>query len=275
MAGPSTPGRFFGAAGPRTALTQARRNRGHGWVLSLLILSLGHPLVAYGEGWREAEQAAYDKRDLSGVASQLNLALASEGKSAEWLWRRARLAFETARLYPRQDPRSTQQLQEGMRLAEQAIKQDDRSAWAHAWYAFILGYSIEKAAPETQIRQAFVLAEHLKRAIALDPTLGSAYLALGRWHYGLADLSWVERKVASALFATPPEGSFAEAERLLKEGAKLEPWKLEQHLWLAKAQLKLGKSSQAKATLERALAVQGKESETGTRSHIQQLLKSL
>lgn len=245
------------------------------WCLPLGWLLLVQTPVAQAESWQETEQQAYDRRDLTTMAAQLNRAFPTEGKTADWLWRKARLLFETGIQYPRQDARNLQAIQEGLSLVQQALKLDDQSAQAHAWYAYILGYSIQKSAIEVQIRKASEVADHLKRAIRLDPTLGAAYLALGRWHYSLADLSWVERKVASTVFSTLPEGSFAEAERLLKEGARLEPWKLEQHLWLARAQLKLGKEQAAKVTVERALSVDAREREVGTKKALQELLKSL
>jgi hypothetical protein len=34
---------------------------------------------------------------------------------------------------------------------------------------------------------------------------------LGRWCYAVASVSWMERKLASAIFATPPESSYDEA----------------------------------------------------------------
>ena len=33
----------------------------------------------------------------------------------------------------------------------------------------------------------------------------------GRWCYNVAELSWMERKIASALFGEPPKSSYEEA----------------------------------------------------------------
>jgi hypothetical protein len=43
---------------------------------------------------------------------------------------------------------------------------------------------------------------------------------MGRWCQGVANIGWMERKLASALFATPPESSHQEAlEYFLKSHA--------------------------------------------------------
>ena len=43
---------------------------------------------------------------------------------------------------------------------------------------------------------------------------------MGNWAIGVASLGWLERKAASALFATPPESSYEEALGFLLEADK-------------------------------------------------------
>ena len=38
----------------------------------------------------------------------------------------------------------------------------------------------------------------------LDPSHATTHHVLGEWAFGVASISWVERRVAAALFATPP-----------------------------------------------------------------------
>ena len=42
------------------------------------------------------------------------------------------------------------------------------------------------------------------RSAQLNPHKATTHHVLGEWAYGVASISWVERRVAAALFATPP-----------------------------------------------------------------------
>lgn len=53
--------------------------------------------------------------------------------------------------------------------------------------------------------------EHIDRAISLNPSDPNLFYLRGRWEYEVAALSWLEKKAASALYATPPDATFDEA----------------------------------------------------------------
>ena len=57
----------------------------------------------------------------------------------------------------------------------------------------------------------FASQEHIDTAISLNPSDPTLYYLRGRWEYEVAGLSWLEKKAAAALYATPPESTFDEA----------------------------------------------------------------
>ena len=71
------------------------------------------------------------------------------------------------------------------------------------------------------------MQEHIDTAISLSPNNANLFYLRGRWAYEVAGLSWLEKKAASALYATPPEATFVEA---LEDFMRVEnlceaPWK--------------------------------------------------
>ena len=108
-------------------------------------------------------------------------------------------------------------------------------------------YTLERL-PE--IRQSF------ERASQLNPHDGTVMYCLGAWCYGLADLGWVSRKLASTLFATPPVSSFGEALEFFLRAEEVEPgfWS-KNTLMIARCYVKLGERAKAhewaRATAER------------------------
>lgn len=54
-------------------------------------------------------------------------------------------------------------------------------------------------------------------SIELNPNDPTNWHLLGNFAFGLADMPWYQRKVVSAIFATPPTGTYEEAlENFLK-----------------------------------------------------------
>ena len=64
---------------------------------------------------------------------------------------------------------------------------------------------------------------HFEKAVELNPSDGMSHYCLGAWCFGLADLSWIMRNVAAAVFATPPSSTYEEALEHYLRAEKAEP----------------------------------------------------
>lgn len=69
--------------------------------------------------------------------------------------------------------------------------------------------------------------EHIDRAIELRPKEPILHYLNGRWCFEVAGLSWLEKKAAAALFATPPEATYEQALGYFMKSEELSPgtWK--------------------------------------------------
>ena len=81
---------------------------------------------------------------------------------------------------------------------------------------------------------------------------------MGRWHYNVADLAWYERTIASAIYATPPEGTFEEAIEYFGNAIDTNPNDLRHYLWMAKSLYKISEYEKAKSILDEASKIEVK-----------------
>lgn len=245
------------------------------WALCWLTLAPSLWAAEPKSSWEEVLDTAHLQKDLNRVKAVLDEQAPANQRNSAWWTQRARLEFEQARLHPVRSTAYKQHFSNALKYAKDATTLNPSSGRAHAWYAYILGAQTENADPETQIRNSFEIRTHLERGISLGERTADSYFALGRWHYGLADLGWVTRKMAASLYAEPPEGSFVEASRNLQKAIEVEPQKLNAYLWLARTKLKLDDEAGARKILEQALQVKNPQDDQNALVEIKKLLKSL
>ncbi len=173
----------------------------------------------------------------------------------DWLWRMARLDFDEAYQLRDRDGRKQQLLRRGLEYARKALGTDEKCAKAHLYYAMIIGQIAYYEGNEAKIRVSYEVKKHGLRALELDPSSASAYHMMGRWHYELADLSWIERTLAETLYSKLPDASFPEAVRCFKEARRLEPDNVSHGLWLAKSLLANDQRHEARKALEAAVKI--------------------
>ncbi|XP_078000899.1 regulator of microtubule dynamics protein 1-like [Glandiceps talaboti] len=135
-----------------------------------------------------------------------------------------------------------------------ALSIDDDCAEAHKWYALCLGSAGEYEPMNQKIKNGFIFKDHIEKAIKLRPKEASLKHFMGRWCYEVAQLSWLERKAAAALYSTPPTSTVDEALEYFLQGENLEPgfWKTNP-LYLAKCYIQKSSYVEAKTWLQKCL----------------------
>nr|XP_006813610.1 PREDICTED: regulator of microtubule dynamics protein 3-like [Saccoglossus kowalevskii] len=135
-----------------------------------------------------------------------------------------------------------------------AITLDDNCPDAHKWYALCVGSSGQYESTQQRITNGFLYKEHIEKAIRLRPTEASLRHFLGRWCYEVAQLSWLERKAASALYATPPSATVDEALEHFLKAESLQPgfWKTNT-LFIARCYIQKASYVYARTWLEKCL----------------------
>ncbi|KAL5008165.1 hypothetical protein ScPMuIL_013746 [Solemya velum] len=174
---------------------------------------------------------------------------------AEYHWRLGKASYMLGQIEGARGNavRRKELLYESKDLSDTAVALNNSSANAHKWYAITLGSIGEFEGMQDKIKNGYIFKDHIKRAIELNPTDPSNHHLLGRWCYGVYMLTWLERKAAAALFATPPTSTAEEALANFIEADRLNPGKWKENLLYAgKCYLELGNATEAVKWLQRA-----------------------
>lgn len=177
--------------------------------------------------------------------------------NAEFLWRLAKVTH----LYgvvaqKRGDIEKKKELAfEASGYASMAYKLDQENPEIHKWCAITIGSLGDFVGTQEKIRNGHIFKDHVDKAIVLKPLDPTLHYMRGRWCYEVAMLSWLERKVASTLFSSPPEATLEEARVHLMEADRLKPnWK-ENLLFVAKTYIGEGDYTSAIVLIDRALNI--------------------
>lgn len=141
-------------------------------------------------------------------------------------------------------------------LSQKAVAMDEKCANAHKWFAITLGSIGDYESTQEKIKNGYIFKEHIEHAIQLDPKDPSNHHLLGRWCYGVYMLSWIERKAAATLFATPPTSTAQEALTHFLEADRLNPGKWKENLlYVAKCYYQMSQYKEMTEWLDKAAAI--------------------
>ncbi|XP_010186618.1 PREDICTED: regulator of microtubule dynamics protein 2 [Mesitornis unicolor] len=145
---------------------------------------------------------------------------------------------------------------DGKIKAEKAVQLDATSAESHQWFAIMCGYMSQFESVQNKIRNGYLFKEHLDKAIELKPQDPFLYYLNGRWCYSVAQLSWIEKKVAAALFGTPPTSTIEEALQNFLKAEEMHPgYSKYNYVYLAKCYKDLGQKNNALKYCDSALSI--------------------
>jgi len=162
---------------------------------------------------------------------------------ADYLWRMARATYlYSQRFVVSGDSAKRKALCfEAKDYAFDALELNETDADIQKWCALTLGTLTDFVNMNDKIQYGYRFREHIEKALALKAEDAMLHHLLGRYCFGVASLSWIERKVAATLFSEPPLATFDEAlnEFLEAERMNTKPWK-ENQLFIAKCHVAVG-----------------------------------
>jgi tetratricopeptide (TPR) repeat protein len=180
--------------------------------------------------------------------------LKNNPNDVEALWRSARAHFDIAD--GSEDPTvHKEHFYPGLESAKKALNLNPESARANHWYAVLIGKIGILEGTEQKIINSYEVKDFAEKAISLDPIYDGTYHLMGRWHFSISDLSWIERTIAGWVYTTPPDGSFKDAVEFFKKAINSKPDEIRHYVWLGKSYLKLGNKKEAKIAFENALKI--------------------
>ncbi|KAM8946811.1 regulator of microtubule dynamics protein 2 [Pelodytes ibericus] len=177
------------------------------------------------------------------------------GNSVAFLWRLAR-AYSDMFYITSDNEEKKSYAKEGKIVAGKAVELDDSSAESHRWFAIMCGYVSEFDNVQDRIKNGYLFKEHLEKAIELNPQDPLQYYLMGRWCYAVSQLSWIERKIATALFGTPPTSTVQEALHNFLKAEDMQPgYSKFNYVFLAKCYKDLGQKATALKYCDDASAI--------------------
>ncbi|XP_035982614.1 regulator of microtubule dynamics protein 2 [Fundulus heteroclitus] len=193
--------------------------------------------------------------DESDKRESLNILLEQRdefGHSSEFLWRLTRAYCDVHDVSVTLEEKKAH-AENGKQVGEEAINVNPKCAESHQWYAIMCGILAEYDTIQNKIRNGYVFKDHLDKAIELKPHDPLSYYLLGRWCYAVAQLSWIERKVAATLFGEPPSASIEDALKNFLKVEEIHPaYSKLNYVFLAKCYKALGQTDTARKMCEAA-----------------------
>lgn len=96
--------------------------------------------------------------------------------------------------------------------AVRAIALNNNDTETHLAYIIAIGLLTEVAgSPREKIQDAKTIYSEAETLLKLDSTFAPAYFILGKWHFELARLTWIEQMACKLFFGGLPEGISMEA----------------------------------------------------------------
>ena len=186
--------------------------------------------------------------------------------NSEATWRAARMM---ANIAGHSTDRSAKykQAMEARDMARRAIQLDSKSKDARLAYIISMGLLSEAASsPREKLQNAKIIRSEADALLNMDSAYAPAHYILGKWHYELAKLNWIERLACNTLFGgLPGDVSFERSLRYLEKAIALQPDYILFHYAKACTLYETGKYGDAIRELELALSLPRQEPADKTR----------
>ncbi|MGD8747254.1 MAG: hypothetical protein PVI44_02195 [Balneolaceae bacterium] len=170
------------------------------------------------------------------------------------LWRTSFLYSRIGNRFEDKDQKK-EYFNKAINLAEQALQRDSADTQSNFVMAVAMGRKALISGAKSRVAASRDIKKYAERAIKYDSTNAGAWHLLGRWHFKVANLSWIERLAANTLFGGIPKASNEKAEEYIEKAIKLNDKYILYYYDLARVYRETGKDQQAINTCQTALKV--------------------
>jgi tetratricopeptide (TPR) repeat protein len=200
----------------------------------------------------------------------------SDQNNVEVLWRLARACHNMASSFDQKNPNKKALIIEGHKYAIHAYKLDEKHFLVLKWAAVLTGGLTDFLGTKEKIQEGNKFKSYLDKALAINGTEYSLLHMRGRFSFSVANLSWFERKAASAFFATPPTATIDDALMDFLEVEKLRPalW-IDNLMYVGRCYLSKGNKPEAARYFKLAQKIEPvDDADKETLEEIKKLLKT-
>jgi tetratricopeptide (TPR) repeat protein len=201
-----------------------------------------------------AGDAAFHAFDNSLARKHYKTAAGIDSTNYEALWKLSRAYTDCAAAAPR-DKQSALSA-ESERWARKCVALYPDSSQSHFILSLALGREANLVGGKRRIALSKEIEVEANKALALNPHHYGAMHILGRWNYGISSLSWFELSAAKIIYGGVPQGaSMQKARSYFEQAIALDPKAPINHYWLGETLIKLKDYADARASLERCVAL--------------------
>jgi tetratricopeptide (TPR) repeat protein len=104
-----------------------------------------------------------------------------------------------------------------------------------------------------KIMQAFSVRKHAEIAVRYNPSDATTHHLLGRLCFNVANISWIERKLAQTLLADPPTATLDQSLEYFLKAAELRENFISNSLWIANTYKSMNNTPKAKEWYQKVL----------------------
>ena len=147
----------------------------------------------------------------------------------------------------------------GIDLAERALEVDSTDAQSHFVMAVAMGRKALISGARERVAASRAIKKHADKALNYDENHAGAWHVLGRWHFKVANLSWVERAAANTLFGgIPGDASNQKAADAIQKAIDFNDNNILYYYDLAKVYEEMGHDQQAISVCESAVELESR-----------------
>jgi tetratricopeptide (TPR) repeat protein len=191
------------------------------------------------------------------------------------LWKTARAISNLADETPG-EAGDEARMEEAVELSRRAVRAGPAISRTHTTLAASLGKLALFRGGKRKVELAREVGREARRAAELDPLDFAPFTVLGVLERELATLNPILRGFAGALFGGVPDASLERSAALLTRAVRLGPDYIAPHLELAHTYVEMDREAEARAELEKALALEPKERLDGVlQTRARELLRDL
>ncbi|KAJ8672676.1 hypothetical protein QAD02_003936 [Eretmocerus hayati] len=197
----------------------------------------------------ELDKEAEDASLRSIHYQKLKNLLLQNANDAEIIWRFARACYHCS-LPVKGTEKEKEFIFEGLDVCEKVLESEHGNLYK--WYAILIGIKSRFLPTKGKIENGYRFKEYVQKALDVMPDDPYLHHLLGRFEYEVSELSWIEKKVASTLFAEVPKGTYEGAIPYFETAEKLgKKPHAENKLFLAKSYIAVGKYREGVTWLNR------------------------
>ncbi|KAL0279644.1 UNVERIFIED_CONTAM: hypothetical protein PYX00_001151 [Menopon gallinae] len=139
------------------------------------------------------------------------------------LWRLARSLYNMSKDSSVKKADKESMIIYAYKLINKALLLNDQSGTVHKWMAILLDAKSTLEGTKARIEALPKFKKHLMMAMELEPDDATTIYILGQYCFNIASMPWYQKKIAAAVFATPPEATFEEALAYFTKAEEVEP----------------------------------------------------